>query len=172
MPSVRPQHDPFTDAPLRPSASLGSSSHNLRGQASQHSLRSTASTANSRSRQQTNLFAPSLSRRPTSRATPSFDDDVLADETEEDELTSSQVARQQRQRHGKIRHGSPESKHARLQKSKPEDVEFVKRRTDGGYQKDMSEIDAVLAEHMQEDDMKIMVDEQGMTAMFAREFRS
>jgi len=52
----------------------------------------------------------------------------------------------------------------RLQKSKAEDVEFVKRRADGGYQKDMLEIDAVLAEHIQEGDMPSMVNERRETA--------
>ena len=132
MPPTRQQHDPFTDAPLRPTTgnatSLAPSAHNLRGQASQHSLRSNASTASLRSRQQGALFAPSLSRRPTSRATPSFDDDVLADEEDEEVLAAA--AQQHRRgglRQARLKHGSPESKHARLQKSKQEaEVEFVR----------------------------------------------
>lgn len=160
MPTARTQHDPFTDAPLRPTTanatSLAPPAHNLRGQASQHSLRSNASTASSRSRQQGNLFAPSLSRRPTSRATPSFDDDVLADEEDEEELAAAQ--QQQRRgglRHARLKHGSPESKHARLQKAKQEaEVEFVVRRSDGGYLNEIAEMDAVLAQHAMAPEMR------------------
>ena len=78
----RNQHDPFTDAPLRPTTSNAttlSTQPSLRSQTSQHSLRSNASTASSRQRQQRDLFAPALSRRPTSRATPRIESDGVAD---------------------------------------------------------------------------------------------
>ena len=130
MPSSRQPHDPFTDAPLRPTTSnatsLGTQSP-LRDQTSQHSLRSNASAASARPRQQRDLFAPSLSRRPTSRATPRVEDEVLADSDSENDLATRQ--RQLR----RIRHGSPEGKHSRLKTKQDEEQDFVNRQADGSY---------------------------------------
>lgn len=158
MPPARRPHDPFTDTALRPSKA---SSHNLRAQAS------LASTASSRSRQQ-NLFAPSLSRRPTSGATSSFDDEVLADEDEDDlphgmtQAGEQLPQRRQHLRHTKIRHGSPELKHSRLQKARnPSEEDFVKRRADGGYLIEIPNMARALAAHMDAPDMKEEAEDRG-----------
>jgi hypothetical protein len=136
----RNQHDPFTDAPLRPTTSNAttlSTQPSLRSQTSQHSLRSSASTASSRQRQQRDLFAPTLSRRPNSRATPRIENDgvadVYADADSEGDLAADLRQRQMR----KVRHGSPEGKMGRLNlKSKGEEdggMDFVNRRPDGSF---------------------------------------
>ena len=131
MPPTRQHHDPFTDAPLRPTTSNSNALNaqpSLRSHTSQHSLRSNASTASNRPRQQRdNLFAPSLSRRPTSRATPRVEDEVLADSESEQDL----AARQRQLR--RIRHGSPEGKHSRLKAKQEEELDFVNRQPDGSY---------------------------------------
>ena len=131
MPPTRQPHDPFTDAPLRPTTSNATSlaaSSSLRSQTSQHSLRSNASAASTRPRQQRDLFAPALSRRPTSRATPRVEDGVLVDSDSEQDLAA------QRQRHlRRFGHGSPEGKHSRLKAKQDEDQDFVNRRPDGSY---------------------------------------
>lgn len=124
MPPRQP-HDPFTDAPLRPTSSNATS---LRAQNSQHSLRSNNSTASAPSRPQRDLFAPSRSRRPTSRATPRVEDEVLADSDSEPDL----AAQRQRQMR-RIRHGSPEGKHSRLKVKQEDEHDFVNRRADGSY---------------------------------------
>ncbi len=130
----RPHHptDPFTTAPLQPTTSNSTS---LRTQSSQHSLRSNASTASTRPRPQNNLFAPALSRRPTSRATPRVDDEVLADSESETEQHPAASSRQRPLR--RLRNGSPSISGAgkqRPQKVKQEDeVEFVNRRADGSF---------------------------------------
>ncbi|OQO04648.1 hypothetical protein B0A48_09570 [Cryoendolithus antarcticus] len=166
MPPSRIPHDPFTEAtattsrPATSFASAATTAHNLR---TQQPSRSTSSTATSRSRQQAGLFAPTLSRRPPNRATSSFESDVLADETEEDELTASQQLVKQRQaRPVRGRHGSPDGKYARAQKLKSEDEEFVKRRADGGYLKDYGMdgafADICRSEEMLEDAMEREVD--------------
>ena len=129
MPPSR-QNDPFTDAPLRPTTSNATSlapNPSLRTQTSQHSLRSNASTASTRTRQPRDLFAPSLSRRPTGRTTPRVEDEVLADSDSEQDL----AARQRQMR--RTRHGSPEGKHSRLKAKQDEEQDFVNRRPDGSY---------------------------------------
>ncbi|KAK5119986.1 hypothetical protein LTR85_007062 [Meristemomyces frigidus] len=123
MPPRQP-HDPFTDAPLRPRNIEPS----IRGQTSQQSFRSNASTASARTRQQRDLFAPSLSRRPTSRSTPRVEDEVLADHDSGEE-TAAQRQRQIR----KIRQGSPEGKHSRVKPRQEEEPDIVNRQADGGY---------------------------------------
>lgn len=110
---TRQQHDPFVDAPLRPT-SLNPS---LRVQASQ---------APSRVRPQRDLFAPALLRRPTSRATPRVADEVLADPDSDEENATHQHLQQQR-RLRRIRGASP------LRPRGDEDVEIVNRQPDGGY---------------------------------------
>ena len=131
MPASRHPQDPFTDAPLRPTTSNATSlaaNPSLRNQTSQHSLRSNASTASSRTRQQRDLFAPSLSRRPTSRATPRVEDEVLADSDSEQDLA---LQRQRQLRRTRL--GSPEGKHSRLKPKQDEEQDFVNRRSDGSY---------------------------------------
>ena len=130
MPPPRQAHDPFTDAPLRPTTSNATSLSTqapLRSQTSQHSLRSNASAASARTRQQRDLFAPSLSRRPTGRTTPRVEDEVLVDSESEQDL----AARQRQLR--RIRHGSPEGKHSRLKAKQDEEQDFVNRQPDGSY---------------------------------------
>lgn len=179
MPPTRQTHtsnDPFTDAPLRHPTIAPP---NLRAAAaaaaapSHHALRSNASTASSRSRQQqTNLFAPSLSRKPTSRrATPSFEEDVLADEVEEDadELGAALQQQQRRQlRHARARHASPEGKlvraqqKARLEREREEEAEFVIRKSDGGFLREIDGLEGCLSAHLQAEEM---VEETEMRAV-------
>lgn len=117
MPPNRAQHDPFTTT----------------SNAAGPSLRTNASAASTRTRQQ--LFAPSLSRRPTSRTTPRVDDDVLPDSDSEQENATAQRQRRQVRR---IRHGSPEGRHGRTKpKQQPqaqiEELDIVNRQPDGSY---------------------------------------
>lgn len=113
MPPARHNpHDPFTTTST-------ASNTGLRTQASQQSLRSTASAAStsvSRTRQQQRdqLFAPALSRRPTSRTR--VEDEVLADSSSEQELRS----RRQRPQHK-----------SRQQQAEEQDI--VKRDAQGNY---------------------------------------
>lgn len=140
MPPARQPHDPFTDAPLRPTTS-NATNPALRSQTSQQSIRSNASAASSRTRGPTGstLFAPALSRRPNSRSTPRVDDGsgILADSDSEIENEPS-VQRPQRQLR-RVRHGSPEAKGAGLGRAgkgkvkQEEEVDFVNRRPDGSY---------------------------------------
>lgn len=130
MPPTRQSHDPFIDAPLRPTTSNATSlatSSTLRSQTSQQSLRSTASGASTRTAQPRGFLAPSHSRRPASRATPRVEDEVLADSDSEQDLAGLQ--RQLR----RIRHGSPEGKHSRLKAKQDEEQDFVNRQPDGSY---------------------------------------
>ena len=127
-PPTRQPHDPFTDAPLRPTTSNATSLANssaLRSQTSQHSLRSNASTASARTRQQRDLFAPSLSRRGT---TPRYEDDVLADSDTEQDLTA-QLQKQTR----RAKHGAADTKYGRSKVKQDEEQEFVNRKPDGSY---------------------------------------
>lgn len=117
MPPSRSQHDPFTTT----------------SNAAGPSLRTNASAAPTRTRQQ--LFAPSLSRRPTGRATPRVDDDVLPDSDSEQENVT---APRQRQPVRRIRHASPEGRHGRLKHKQPpqvqaEELDIVNRQPDGTY---------------------------------------
>lgn len=155
--------DPFTDAPLRHPTIAPPNLRAAAAAQSHHALRSNASTASSRSRQQqTNLFAPSLSRRPTSRrATPSFEEDVLADEeVEEDAAQELGTALQRRQlRHARTRHVSPEAKlartqqKARLEKEREEEAEFVIRKSDGGFLREIDGFESCLNAHLQAEEM-------------------
>lgn len=127
-PSTRQPHDPFTDAPLRPTTSNATSlstNSALRTQTSQHSLRSNASTASARTRQQRDLFAPSLTRRGT---TPRYEDDVLADSDSEQDLTAQRQKQTRR-----IRHGGVDSKYGRNKAKQDEEQDFVNRKPDGSY---------------------------------------
>jgi hypothetical protein len=173
MPPTRQTHsanDPFTDAPLRHPSIAPPNLRAAASASSHHALRSNASTASSRSRQQqTNLFAPSLPRKPTSRrATPAFEEDVLADEVEEDaeELDAALQRRQVRQ--ARARHASPESKlaraqqKARLEREREEESEFVIRKPDGSFLKEVEGLEACLAAHLQAEEM---VDEAEVRAM-------
>ncbi|KAK5167355.1 uncharacterized protein LTR77_007054 [Saxophila tyrrhenica] len=127
MPPSRQPADPFSSQPpLQPTTSNSTS---LRSQTSQHSLRSNASSASTRPRQPNNLFAPSLSRRPTSRATPRVDDEVLADSDSEQDLPVQTRQRQLR----RTRHGSPEGKQNRQKPKQEDELEFVNRQPDGSY---------------------------------------
>lgn len=184
-------HDPFTDAPLRhptiapPNlrAAASASASASASAASHHALRSNASTASSRSRQQqqqqqqTNLFAPSQSRRPTSRrATPAFEEDVLADEVEEEETAAAAAEEldaalhvQRRQvRQARARHGSPESKlaraqqKARLEREREEESEFVIRKADGSFLREVEGLESALGAHLLAEEM---VDEAELKAM-------
>lgn len=123
MPSSRQPHDPFTDAPLRPTTSNANTQ--LRSQTSQHSLRSNTSNTSGRPRQQRDLFAPSLSRRGT---TPRFEDEVLADSDSEQDLTAQRQKQTRR-----IRHGSPDVKYGRVKGKQDEEQDFVNRKPDGSY---------------------------------------
>jgi hypothetical protein len=174
MPPTRQTHaanDPFTDAPLRhPTIAPPNLRAAASTSASHHALRSNASTASSRSRQQqTNLFAPSLPRKPTSRrATPAFEEDVLADEVEED-AEELDVALQRRQaRQARARHASPESKlaraqqKARLEREREEESDFVIRKPDGSFLKEVEGLEACLGMHLQAAEM---VDEAELRAM-------
>jgi hypothetical protein len=185
MPPTRQTHthsDPFTDAPLRhPTVAPP----NLRAAAaaqSHHALRSNASTASSRSRQQqTNLFAPSLSRKPTSRrATPSFEEDVLADEVEEDAEELGAALQQQRRqlRHARAaRHASPEGKlaraqqKARLEREREEEAEFVIRKGDGGFLREIEGLDACLNAHLQAEEMVEEADVRAIDEMHSSAVR-
>jgi len=162
MPPTRQTHaanDPFTDAPLR-HPTIAPPNLRAAAPASHHALRSNASTASSRSRQQqTNLFAPALSRKPTSRrATPAFEEDVLADEVEEqaEELDAALQQQQQRRqvRHARARHASPESKlaraqqKARLDKEREEETDFAIRKSDGSFLKEVDGLETCLGMHL------------------------
>ena len=129
MAPPRQVHDPFTDAPLRPTTS-NATNPSLRTQNSQQSLRSNASSASTRTRppQQRDLFAPALSRKPTSRSTPRVEDEVLADSDSDREWAGQRHAQLRR-----ARHGSPEGKNSRLKAKQDEEAEFVNRRPDGTY---------------------------------------
>jgi hypothetical protein len=173
MPPTRQTHaanDPFTDAPLR-HPTIAPPNLRAAASASHHALRSNASTASSRSRQQqTNLFAPSQSRKPTSRrATPAFEEDVLADEVEEDAAEELDAALQRRQvRHARARHASPESKlaraqqKARLEREREEESDFVIRKADGSFWRELEGLEGCLAVHLQAEEM---VDEAEVRAM-------
>jgi hypothetical protein len=132
MPPTRHPSNPFDSVPpLQPTHSnVVPNNATLRNQSSQHSLRSNASAASSRPRQQRDLFAPSRSRRPTGRATPHVEDEVLADPDTEEELTAAQHRQRQLRR---VRHGSPESKHGRSKVKQTEAQDFVNRQPDGSY---------------------------------------
>jgi hypothetical protein len=173
MPPTRQTHtsnDPFSDAPLRHPTIAPP---NLRAAAaaappSHHALRSNASTASSRSRQQqTTLFAPSLSRKPLSRrATPSFEEDVLADEVEED--ADAQQQRRQLRHAARARHASPEGKlaraqqKARLEREREEEAEFIIRKSDGGFLREIEGLEGCLHAHAQAEEM---VDEAEVRAV-------
>lgn len=128
MPPSR-QPDPFTDAPPRATTSNAPSltaNPSLRTQTSEHSLRSNASNASTRTRPQRDLFAPSLSRRGT---TPRYEDEVLADSDSEQDLTAQRHKQTRR-----IRHGSPDAKYGRAKGKQDEQQEsFVNRQPDGSY---------------------------------------
>lgn len=173
MPTTRhTPGDPFTDAPLRHPTIAPPNLRAAAAAQSHHSLRSGASTASSRSRQQqqANLFAPNLSRKPTSRReTPSFEDDVLADDdgdNAEEPSAPSQPAR--RLRHARARHGSPEGKlvraqqKARLEREREEEADFVVRKSDGSFLNEIEGLDACLSAHLQAEDV---VDEAELKAM-------
>ena len=144
MPPTRQHHDPFTDAPLRPTTGNPS----FRTQTSQSSLRSNISNASARPRQpqSRDLFAPALSRRPTSKTTPRVEDDVLADPDSDEDIA---VVPRQRQARGALRtgrHGSPEKgpqHHGRARgvaRREEEDIDIVNRQADGNYMLDVSGI--------------------------------
>lgn len=195
MPPTRQTHtsnDPFTNAPLRhptiapPNLRAAAAAAAAADAAPQHSLRSNASTASSRSRQQqTSLFAPSLSRRPTSRReTPSFEEDVLADEVEEDAdelgaaLQQQQQQQQRRQvRYARARHASPESKlaraqqKARLEREREEEADFVIRKSDGSYLREVDGLEACLSAHLQAEDMVDEAEVKTMDEMHASTVR-
>lgn len=103
----------------------------LRAQASQSSIRSNATATSARTtRQQGNdLFAPTLSRRPTGRAR--AEDDVLADSGSEQETA---VTHRPRPHARRVRHGTPEARHTR-QRPRPqlEEQDIVNRQADGNY---------------------------------------
>ncbi|KAK3116615.1 hypothetical protein LTR53_002849 [Teratosphaeriaceae sp. CCFEE 6253] len=129
MPPRQPL-DPFTEGPARPNAS----SQVLRAQPSQQSLRSDTSAASSRARQPRDLFAPALSRRPTSRATPVVTDEILADPDSDEE----QAAHRQRQMR-KTRQVSPEGKQGRRRVRQSDELDIVNRKPNGEYLLDVSE---------------------------------
>ncbi|KAK3713904.1 hypothetical protein LTR37_008154 [Vermiconidia calcicola] len=134
MPPSRHPQDPFTDAPLRPTTSNATSlapNGPLRNQSSQQSLRSNASAASTRTRQQREgLFATSQARRPANRATPHVEDEVLADSDSEQDLVTQRQKQQQLRR---IRHGSPEGKLNRSKPKQDKELDFVNRQPDGSY---------------------------------------
>lgn len=121
MPPQPPLHDPFN-----PSVPLERS---LRGQASQQSLRSNTSTTSGRHatrrlrppRSAENLFASTLSRRPTGRATPRIEDEVLADPSAPEDGLPHERRR--------VRHGSP----VKSKQDDPLGGEIVNRRENGSY---------------------------------------
>ena len=174
--------DPFTDAPLRQPTIAPPNLRAAAAAQSHHALRSNASTASSRSRQQqTNLFAPSLSRKPTSRrATPSFEEDVLADEVKEDaeELGAALQQQQRRQlRHARARHASPEGKlvraqqKARLEREREEEAEFVIRKSDGGFLREMEGLEGCLNAHLQAEEMVEEAEARAMDEMHSSAVR-
>ncbi|KAM0719395.1 hypothetical protein Q7P37_005300 [Cladosporium fusiforme] len=176
MPPTRhTSSDPFTDQPLRHPTIAPPNLRAAAAAQSHHALRSGASTASSRSRQQqqpqANLFAPNLSRKPTSRrATPSYEDEVLADndgdDAEGEPGAPSQPAR--RLRHARARHGSPEGKlvraqqRARLEREREEEADFVVRKGDGSFLNEIEGLDACLSAHLQAEEV---VDEAEVKAM-------
>ena len=183
MPPTRQTHthsDPFTDAPLRHPTIAPPNLRAAAAAQSHHALRSNASTASSRSRQQqTNLFAPSLSRKPASRrATPSFEEDVLADEVEEDAEELGAALQQRRQlRHARARHASPESKlaraqqKARLEREREEEAEFVIRKSDGGFLREIEGLEGCLNAHLQAEEMVEEADIKAMDEMHSSAVR-
>lgn len=131
-------NDPFTGPPLQPTTS-----NTLRSQTSQHSLGSNTSAASTRPRQGGNLFAPSLSRRPTSRAMPRVEGEILAD-SDSEHNTSAQQHRQRQLR--RVRHSSPETKHSRVKpKQQDEEQDFVNRQPDGGFLLGLAQFGEVVA---------------------------
>lgn len=149
----RQQHDPFTDAPLRPTHANPA----LRGQASQQSLRSNTSTASSRTRQQRDLFAPSLGRRPTARSTPHIEDEVLADPDSEEEVA---IHRQGRVRG--MRQGSPEGKHSRLKPKQEEEQCIVNKQADGSYLLGVSASNEAIAPQLMAPELEAAREADGM----------
>lgn len=128
MPSARP--DPFTTSS---NAASHPASRSLRAQPSQQSLSSNASAASTRTRQQRELFAPALSRRPTSRTTPRVADEVLADSDEENQEREPIVHRP-RQALRRVRHRSPEGRLARARpKQQVEEADIVNRDATGNF---------------------------------------
>lgn len=105
MPSGRVPHDPFITTSNATSSQTG--------------LRSNASAASARSRQQGGLFASTLSRRPTSRTTPRVEDEVLADSDEENDTMGHGIGSRQR--------------HTRSRPRQQEEREIVNRQPDGSY---------------------------------------
>lgn len=134
----RQARDPFTDATLHFSTANVPC---MRSQTSQQSIRSNTATGPSRPRQQRDLFAPALSRRPTNRSTPCIEDDVLADPDSEQEAAGIRAHRQIRS----TRQGSPECKYGRTKPRPIEEVEFVNRQPNGNYLLAADEIDKALA---------------------------
>ncbi|TKA69916.1 hypothetical protein B0A55_07638 [Friedmanniomyces simplex] len=158
MPARQPP-DPFTDASLRPTTANPA----LHGQTSQQSLRSDASSASSRTRQQRDLFAPALSRRPTSRTHPrAAGGEVLADPADSEE--------EQRQAR-KPRPGSPPSelRHGRRPRARQEeeDWEMVNRRPNGEYLLDVSGSNEALESEMCAPEMLAEKEEANADAYYA-----
>lgn len=137
-PSARPYIKAMPPSRLPPNESLSNphglaSSSSLRHQTSQSRLGRTPTASSTRTRQQHDLFAPTLSRRPGGRSTPRIEDEVLADsESDHDPITQRQRPPQMR----RLRNGSPEGKHLRAKGSRQHAVEeqdIVNRRPDGSY---------------------------------------
>lgn len=122
MPPSRAQpHDSFSTS--------FSAAPPLRHQASHPSLRSNASAASARTRQQRDLLAP-ISRRPTGRTTPHIETDVLADTdsaSEHDQVTQRAKPLRRSIRSG----GSPARLKAKQSTAEQEDV--VNRGPNGSY---------------------------------------
>lgn len=159
-----PRHrpDPFTDHPLRPPPTTNPA---LRAHSSQ-STRSNASTASTRTRQPhqrdntNNLFAPALSRRPTSRNTPRLEDEVLADpDSEDDGHSTAAAAAAQPQKPARRTQPTAtiaESRYAggklkangKKEEPEVEEAEIVNRQPDGAYLVGESAGQAALAQHL------------------------
>ncbi|KAK1067486.1 hypothetical protein LTR74_006347 [Friedmanniomyces endolithicus] len=114
--------------------------------------------------QQRDLFAPALSRRPTSRANPRTAGDVLADPAD-----SEEEVRQSR----KTRLGSPppelkySRRRARAAAAAEEDVEIVVRRANGEYLLDVSAANEALEGEMGAPEMVAEREEANADAYYA-----
>lgn len=146
MSNSRGHSDHSTDGALRPTTSNATSlpSAHLRTQNSQASLRSGAgSAASMRSRQNRDLFAPSLSRRAPSRNLRHHEDVVLVDsDSDRDRAIASTTSKHRGLRRTRRLSGDLKSK------SKPED-EIVNRQSDGSFIRPIPGLDEAIQSHLE-----------------------
>ncbi|KAJ8611448.1 hypothetical protein MRB53_037967 [Persea americana] len=146
MPDARGQRDQSTDGALRPTTVNATSlpSSHLRSQNSQASLRSGAgSAASMRSRQNRDLFAPSLSRRAPSRNLRHQGDVVLVDsDSDRDREIVSTSAKHRGLRRTRRLSGDFKTK-ARLED------EIFNRQADGSFIRTIPGLDEAIQKHLE-----------------------